>query len=161
MSDEAISQAIQELWSSDPPSKSLGLPKLHAAIRRREPSWACSERRIRKIRADLLDKDREVPFEVLASHPQAGAPAATVPGGFKGANYRNYGGGPGGDTASMFMAPGLKSFVATDAGGWEAELIPEFKLKVMTGRSFSRSQDGEWVLDVPARKRPAASEPEA
>ncbi|KAK4699866.1 hypothetical protein P7C70_g6388, partial [Phenoliferia sp. Uapishka_3] len=67
--DAKLSAAILNLWMSDPPSKTLGLPKLLARLKDREPTWACSERRLRKVRADLLDQDRKPDVEFDSRNP--------------------------------------------------------------------------------------------
>ncbi|KAK4699868.1 hypothetical protein P7C70_g6386, partial [Phenoliferia sp. Uapishka_3] len=148
--DPTLGMAILDLWTCDPASKTLGLPKLLGKLKVSHPTWACSDRRLRKIRADLLDQDRK-PTTEITGDTQAGH-------SFKGEmNLRNYDNGGGGSGQSIISAPWMTRYLVIGDDGREAELLPQIKLRVVTGRTFSKSEDGEWVLDVPARSVQRAS----
>ncbi|KAL8277027.1 hypothetical protein RQP46_010561 [Phenoliferia psychrophenolica] len=146
--DDALSEAIEDLWESNPPFKSLGLTKLLAEIKRRHPTWACSERRLRKLRADLLDQERMLDSDIPGKGPSANEMLQAL--GFAGAGpnigFNNFGNG-----VFTFTPGGKKTSLGVTPEGVELELVPGVSTGFATGRTFSKSEDGEWVLDVPAR----------
>lgn len=111
--------AILDLWEDRPDTATLGLPKLTALLRERHLDWQVAEKRLRRVRRELLDQLHE-PEEV------------------EGFNVVR------GPEANIYSAPGVAQTMHIDEDGNEYTMFPAFGAYAMTGRKFRKGR-GEWV----------------
>lgn len=52
----------------------------------------------------------------------------------------------------IFSAPGQECFLVVAESDMESEIRPGINFRFETGRRSRKSEDGEWVYEVPARK---------
>lgn len=142
MTDDLLKSIIRELWASDPETKLLGTPKLRTLLRSKHTEWQIAEKRLRRIRQELLSE--EAPSD---SEEQGGDGSGTPPE-FKGFNKHKTYDAKKGQMATVFTPPGdpgPQQMIAED--GEEFQVLLQWGVKIATGRRFRKDEaTGEWVL---------------
>jgi len=139
VTDEVLKSTIRELWVSHPETKTLGTPKLRMLLRVNHTDWQIAEKRIRRIRQELLSEG--------SSDAEEGD-ISNAPPEFKGFNQHKTYDRKGGQVATVFTAPGdpgPQQMIEED--GQEYQVLLKYGMKVATGRRFRKDEaTGEWVL---------------
>jgi hypothetical protein len=127
VTDKQLKSVVLELWESQPETKQLGIPKLRALLREQHKDWQIGEKRLRRLRQEVLDDED-------------GA------GMFDGMKQQTITTEHTSQSTMVLTRPELEKVDHINEDGIEYQLIPAIRVMIETGRKFKKdASTGDWV----------------